>query len=40
MCADALPPLHPVAAGHGARCHLVPERFASALAAVSQGGSS
>ena len=39
-CADTLPPLHPVAAGHGARCHLVPERFGSALAAVSQGGSS
>src|SRR5213593_32033 len=38
VCIDTLPPLHAVAAGHVARCHLVPERFAPALAAMSKGG--
>jgi len=34
-CMDTLPPLHAVASGHVARCHLVPERFASSIAAVA-----
>jgi peptide/nickel transport system ATP-binding protein len=38
VCVDTLPPLHGVAAGHVARCHLVPERFAPALAVISKGG--
>jgi peptide/nickel transport system ATP-binding protein len=29
VCREVLPPLHPVAAGHVSRCHLVPERFAT-----------
>jgi peptide/nickel transport system ATP-binding protein len=37
VCADILPPLHGVAAGHVARCHLVPERFVPALAVVGKG---
>ena len=37
VCVDTLPPLHGVAAGHVARCHLVPERFAPALAVASKG---
>jgi len=40
VCVDVLPPLHGVAAGHVARCHLVPERFAPALGVMSKGGSS
>ena len=38
VCVEALPLLHGVAAGHVARCHLVPDRFAPALAAISKGG--
>src|SRR5215471_11973866 len=38
VCVDTLPPLHGVAAGHVARCHLVSERFAPALAVTSKGG--
>jgi peptide/nickel transport system ATP-binding protein len=37
VCVDTLPPLHGVAAGHIARCHLVPERFAPALTLVGKG---
>jgi len=37
VCVEVLPPLHGVAAGHVARCHLVPERFAPALAVASKG---
>ena len=44
VCVDTLPPLHVVASGHVARCHLVPERFAPSLAvlapSLNQGGSS
>jgi len=38
VCVDTLPPLHGVASGHVARCHLVPDRFAPALAVISKGG--
>jgi peptide/nickel transport system ATP-binding protein len=38
VCVDTPPALHGVAAGHVARCHLVPERFAPALAVISKGG--
>jgi len=40
ICVDNLPPLHSVRSGHVARCHLVSERFAPALAVTSKGGSS
>jgi len=40
VCVDTPPPLHGVAPGHVARCHLVPERFAPALAIMSKGGPS
>src|SRR5262245_56746747 len=46
-CLESLPPLHPVASRHAARCHLVPERFAPAadhrhavaVSSLNQGGS-
>jgi len=38
VCVDTLPPLHGVSAGHVARCHLVPERSAPALAVTAKGG--
>jgi peptide/nickel transport system ATP-binding protein len=35
VCFETLPSFHAVAPGHAARCHLVPERFASSPAAVA-----
>jgi peptide/nickel transport system ATP-binding protein len=35
QCLDTLPPLHAVAPGHGARCHLVSERFASSVGGLA-----
>src|SRR6266850_3871919 len=40
ICVSTPPSFHPVAPGHIARCHLVPERFAPALAIMSKGGPS
>jgi peptide/nickel transport system ATP-binding protein len=38
LCTATPPPLHAVAPGHGARCHLVPERVADALGVPAAAG--